>query len=143
MRWANPDWHMINTRSVTQETKKSLSLADYESRRANVETPACFCGRFLSRWRDVTIRIQTDFYTAQWVQRWATGCRSDELGFDSRGSRPTLWPTQPPIQLLPGAISARGVKLIVHPNLVPKSRTVERYPNSLVRLSIQGVLSWM
>jgi hypothetical protein len=56
---------------------------------------------------------------AQSVQRWATGWTIGVLGFDSRrglgiflfttASRTALWPTQPPIQWVPGDLYL-GVK---------------------------------
>jgi hypothetical protein len=75
---------------------------------------------------------------AQSVQRWAMGWTVGVLGFDFRrglgiflfttASRTALWPTQPPIQWIPGALSL-GVKLTTHLHIVPRSRTRGAIPS--------------
>jgi hypothetical protein len=50
-------------------------------------------------------------------------------------SRPTLGPTQPPVQRVPGILSpglrrGRGVTLTTHPHLVPRSRMSMSYTSS-------------
>jgi hypothetical protein len=50
-------------------------------------------------------------------------------------SRPTLGPTQPPIQWVPGVLSpgvkrGRGMTLTTHPHLVPRSRMSRSYTSS-------------
>jgi hypothetical protein len=54
-------------------------------------------------------------------------------------SRSALWPTQLSIQYVPGALflcgwSDQGVKLLIHLHLVPRSRMVELYLHSPIRL---------
>jgi hypothetical protein len=73
---------------------------------------------------------------------WTTG--GDRGSMSGRGgrifplasvSKPALWPTQPPVQWVPGALSpglkrGRGMTLTTHPHLVPRSRTSRSYTSS-------------
>jgi hypothetical protein len=60
--------------------------------------------------------------------------------FFSTTSRPVLRPTLPRTQWASGTISPRvkrqGVKLVAHLSLVPRSRMVELYFHSLIRLHV-------
>jgi hypothetical protein len=79
---------------------------------------------------------------------WLRAGRPDDRGLNpGRGerifplasvSRPALGPTQPPVQwvpvvLFPGLKRGRGVTLITHPHLVPKSIMSRSYTSSLPR----------
>jgi hypothetical protein len=82
---------------------------------------------------------------AQSVQCLDTGWTTGRSRFDPRlgqrifpltsVSRPTLGPTQPPVQWVPGVLSpgvkrGRGVMSTTHPHLVPRSRMSTSYNSS-------------
>jgi hypothetical protein len=79
------------------------------------------------------------------LSQYSDGIRAEELGFSpqqgqifllSTASSLTLRPKQPPIQWVPAALSPR-FKRTGHkadPHLVPKSRMVELYHHSPIRL---------
>jgi hypothetical protein len=90
---------------------------------------------------------------AQSAQCVATGWTTGRSSFDPRQrqeifpvgsvSRPTLGPTQPPVQWVPGILSpgvkrGRGVTLTTHPHLVPKSRMKKNCTSSPLK-RLRGV----
>jgi hypothetical protein len=90
------------------------------------------CGLFNNRVAQAVQCLATD---------WTTGRSSSIPGGDERifplasVSRPTLGPTQPCVQWVPEVLSpvvkrGRGVTLISHPHLVPRSRMSRGYTSS-------------
>jgi hypothetical protein len=88
--------------------------------------------------------ISLGFITgAELLSRCSNGLRDGRPTFDSWqgqeifpftiASRPVMGPIQPPIQWTTGAISS-GVKLTIHHRLVPRSRMVELYLHSPIRI---------
>jgi hypothetical protein len=84
----------------------------------------------------------TTYFGAAITQWYSAELRLNDRGFESRqglgifpfctASRPTLRPTQPPIQRVSGALSL-GVKLTTHLYLVPRSRmrgAIPRLPHT-------------
>jgi hypothetical protein len=85
------------------------------------------------------------------VQRWAKGWmigvsspdRAEGIYLITTASRPALWPIQPPIHWVPGALSL-GVKRPVReaehspPSIAEAKECMELYLHSLIRL--QGVV---
>jgi hypothetical protein len=72
--------------------------------------------------RDSSVGISTGYGLDGWGS--ITG-RGQKLF--STVSRPTVWPTQAPVQCVPGAQSGLNVKLTTHIHLEPKPRTMELY----------------
>jgi hypothetical protein len=91
--------------------------------------------------------------------RGSSGSIVSDYGLDDRGSipgrdkwffsltsvsKPALWPTQPPVQWVPGVLSpgikrGRGVMLTTHPYLVPRSWMSRSYYTSSPPKRLHGV----
>jgi hypothetical protein len=94
---------------------------------------------------DVTTGNTVSLYI-MWLSWYEDGLRAELLEFDSRGgiflvsteSRPSLGPTQSPIQWILEALTREysfwGVKLTTHLHLMPRSRMSEQYPHSSICL---------
>jgi hypothetical protein len=90
-------------------------------------------GRAMTKDKGQGIRRQYNIYTIHKVKRyhcmpWRRLGREDgqRLFPVASVSRPSLGPTQPPVQCVPGVLSpgvkrGRGVMLTTHPHLVPRS----------------------